>query len=218
MSTSVEEQRNNPLHGLSMEKLLTELVEHYGWKILYASMRFHCFKVNPSIEGSLKFLKKTEWARIKLENFYLSRFKRMPKPRDFEFDLAPRERGFSLHIVPREPMELTIESIELSQAKAASAHKERSQQKRDDREFSRHSRGASKHPYRDNQAGPQERPKDRRAKKAQKKAKSHPTIQATLGMSKKIGFGLRAPSFIASILLVFSLVPTLRVEMNRSNT
>jgi uncharacterized protein (DUF2132 family) len=168
MKPSVEEQRNNPLHGLSTETLLTELVEYYGWKILYAAMRFHCFKVNPSVTGSLKFLKKTEWARIKLENFYLSRFKRMPKARESEYDLAPRERGFSLHIVPREPMELTIESIELSQAKAASAHKEHSQRKRDDREFSRHSRGhdsrkdTSKHPYRENFA---ERPKDRRAVK-----------------------------------------------------
>ena len=169
MSASVEEQQNNPLHGLSMETLLTELVEHYGWKILHASMRFHCFDVNPSIAGSLKFLKKTEWARTKLETFYLSRFKRMPKPREFEYDIAPRERGFSLHIVPRDPMELTIESIELSQAKAASAHKERSQEKRDEREFNRHSRGgaggSSKHPYRDGTASPHDRPKDRRASK-----------------------------------------------------
>ena len=156
MNPSVEEQRNNPLHGLSTETLLTELVEHYGWKILYAAMRFHCFKINPSIKGSIKFLKKTEWARIKLENFYLSRFKRMPKARESEAQLAPRERGFSLHIVPRDPMELTIESIELSQAKAASAHKEHSQKRRDDRAFSRHARGDDKS---------QPRPKDKRSNK-----------------------------------------------------
>lgn len=174
MKPSVEEQQNNPLHGLSMETLLTELVEHYGWKIMHTSMRFHCFDVNPSIEGSLKFLKKTEWARIKLESFYLSRFKRMPKPRESEYDIAPRERGFSLHIVPRDPMELTIESIELSQAKAASAHKERSQEKRDNREFSRHSRGnsgggSSKHPYRDGSFENSERPKDKRANRSKEK-------------------------------------------------
>lgn len=161
MSVSVEEQRNNPLHGLSSEKLLTELVEFYGWKILYSAMHFHCFKVNPSIEGSVNFLKKTEWARTKIENFYLSRFKRMPKARESEYDIAPRERGFSLHIVTRSPMELTIESIELSQAKAASAHKERSQQKRDDRASSRAS-------Y-DN-----ERPKDRRANKSKPKEEEAP--------------------------------------------
>ncbi len=185
MKPSVEEQRNNPLHGLSTETLLTELSEFYGWKILYTAMRFHCFKVNPSVDGSLKFLKKTEWARTKLENFYLSRFKRMPKARDSEYDLAPRERGFSLHIVPREPMELTIESIELSQAKAASAHKERSQDKRDSREFSRHARGhdsrsndsrrgASKHPYRESFSESDERPKDRRANKNTEKSDDVP--------------------------------------------
>jgi uncharacterized protein (DUF2132 family) len=176
MNPSVEEQQNNPLHGLSMETLLTELVEHYGWKILHASMRFHCFDVNPSIEGSLKFLKKTEWARTKLESFYLSRFKRMPKPRESEYDIAPRERGFSLHIVPREPMELTIESIELSQAKAASAHQERSQQKREERSFGRNdvSRDSGKHPYRDGSASSNERPKDKRANKGKDKPEEAP--------------------------------------------
>jgi uncharacterized protein (DUF2132 family) len=180
MNPSVEEQQNNPLHGLSMEILLTELVEHYGWKILHASMRFHCFDANPSIEGSLKFLKKTEWARTKLESFYLSRFKRMPKPRESEYDIAPRERGFSLHIVPREPMELTIESIELSQAKAASAHQERSQQKREERSFGRSSHGndanrdSGKHPYRDGSATSNERPKDKRANKGKDKPEEAP--------------------------------------------
>jgi len=180
MKPSIEEQRNNPLHGLSTETLLTELSEFYGWKILYTAMRFHCFKINPSVKGSLKFLKKTEWARVKLENFYLSRFKRMPKARESEYDLAPRERGFSLHIVPREPMELTIESIELSQAKAASAHKERSQDKRNNREFSRNARGhdsrrdSSKHPFRDSFADSGERPKDRRANKNTEKSDEVP--------------------------------------------
>ncbi len=134
----LEEQQNNPLHGLKLEILLTELVEFYGWDILAAAMRFHCFKTNPSIEGSLKFLRKTEWAREKLEGFYLSRFKRMPRPTDEEFEMAPRERGFPLHIVPRDPMVLTIESIELSQAKAASAHKEKTSQRhspRSNRDF-----------------------------------------------------------------------------------
>lgn len=122
----IEEQQNNPLHGLKLEVLLTELVEFYGWDILSAAMRFHCFKTNPSIKGSLKFLRNTQWAREKLENFYLYRFKRMPKANDDQYELAPRERGFADGIVPREPMILTVESIELSQAKAASAFKEKS--------------------------------------------------------------------------------------------
>lgn len=122
----IEEQQNNPLHGLKLEVLLTELVEFYGWEILSAAMRFHCFKTNPSIKASLAFLRKTEWAREKLENFYLYRFKRMPKASDEQYQLAPRERGFAAGIVPRDPMILTVESIALSQAKAASAFKSKS--------------------------------------------------------------------------------------------
>ena len=122
----IEEQQNNPLHGLKLEVLLTELVEFYGWDILAAAMRFHCFKTNPSIKGSLKFLRNTVWAREKLEAFYLYRFKRMPRPNDEQYQLAPRERGFATGIVPRDPMILTVESIELSQAKAASEFKSKS--------------------------------------------------------------------------------------------
>ena len=125
----IEEQQNNPLHGLKLEALLTELVEFYGWKILAAAMRFHCFQTNPSIKGSLKFLRNTTWAREKLEAFYLYRFKRMPKPDDEQSQLPPRERGFAIGIVPRDPMILTVESIELSQAKAASAFKSKSSQR-----------------------------------------------------------------------------------------
>lgn len=120
-----EEQRNNPLHGLNLETLLTELVEFYGWDILATAMRFNCFKNNPNIKGSLKFLKNTVWAREKLEAFYLYRFKRMPKPDSTQYDLSPRERGFPAGITPREPMKLSHESIALSQAKSASAFKER---------------------------------------------------------------------------------------------
>lgn len=151
---SVELQQNNPLHGLKTETLLTELVEHYGWKILFAATRFKCFDVNPTIKGSLKFLQQTEWARLKLESFYLYRFKRMPKPNDAEFNLDPRERGFEHGIVPLSPMKLTIESIELSQAKAASAFQERQNDKHHSNHI-RHRSSAtneqgSKHPMREN--------------------------------------------------------------------
>jgi uncharacterized protein (DUF2132 family) len=122
-------QQNNPLHGLNLETLITELVEFYGWEILATAMRFNCFKINPTIKGSVKFFKNTAWAREKLEAFYLYRFKRMPKPNEAEYLLLPRERGFADGIVPLAPMQLTVESIELSQAKAASAFKEKSSEK-----------------------------------------------------------------------------------------
>lgn len=64
-------QENNPLHGITLEKLLTELVEYYGWDELGARINIRCFNDNPSIKSSLKFLRKTEWARVKVENLYL---------------------------------------------------------------------------------------------------------------------------------------------------
>ncbi len=126
----IELQKNNPLHGLKLETLLKELVDFYGWDILDTAMRFNCFHTNPSIASSVKYLKKTDWAREKLENFYLYRFKRMPRASSEEYELSPRARTFPHGLEPKEPMVLTVESILKSQAKAASAHKERSSRHR----------------------------------------------------------------------------------------
>ena len=123
---SIEEQQNNPLHGLSPEKMMTELVEFYGWKVLYAGMGLRCFKIEPTIPSCLTFLKKTDWARYKVENFYLYRFKGMPKARDEQFELKPRERGFANGIEPRKPVELTVEQMEHMVAKSAEARNSRS--------------------------------------------------------------------------------------------
>jgi len=67
-------QPNNPLHGLSLEKILIRLVEHYGWKQLHAEIRVNCFCNDPSIKSSLKFLRKTQWARDKVESLYINSF------------------------------------------------------------------------------------------------------------------------------------------------
>ena len=64
-------QDNNPLHGITLQKLLTELVEHYGWEELSYMVNINCFKKDPSIKSSLKFLRKTDWARIKVEQIYI---------------------------------------------------------------------------------------------------------------------------------------------------
>lgn len=64
-------QKNNPLHGITLEQILTKLVEHYGWDELGARINIRCFNDNPSIKSSLKFLRKTEWARTKVENLYI---------------------------------------------------------------------------------------------------------------------------------------------------
>ncbi|BAX52482.1 hypothetical protein PDPUS_1_01108 [Photobacterium damselae subsp. piscicida] len=64
-------QKNNPLHGITLEKLLTELVEHYGWDEFGYRINIRCFTHDPSIKSSLKFLRRTEWARTKVEQLYL---------------------------------------------------------------------------------------------------------------------------------------------------
>ncbi len=68
------EQPNNPLHRLSLEKIVTRLVEHFGWNGLYERVRVNCFKKDPSIKSSLKFLRKTQWARDKVEALYIETF------------------------------------------------------------------------------------------------------------------------------------------------
>jgi len=64
-------QKNNPLHGLTLEMILIRLVEHFGWEELGDRIRINCFISDPSISSSLKFLRKTPWARAKVEQLYL---------------------------------------------------------------------------------------------------------------------------------------------------
>ena len=68
----MSEQTNNPLHGVTLEQLLTRLLEQYGWEGLVQRIDINCFKSDPSIKSSLKFLRKTEWARKKVEHLYIS--------------------------------------------------------------------------------------------------------------------------------------------------
>jgi uncharacterized protein (DUF2132 family) len=68
----MDPQPNNPLHGITLERILTELVEHYGWEEMGKIVGIHCFISDPSIRSSLKFLRKTPWARKKVEALYLS--------------------------------------------------------------------------------------------------------------------------------------------------
>jgi uncharacterized protein (DUF2132 family) len=62
---------NDPLHGKTLESILTELVQHFGWEELGRIIRINCFTSNPSINSSLKFLRKTPWARKKVEDLYV---------------------------------------------------------------------------------------------------------------------------------------------------
>ena len=63
---------NNPLHGIKLEDIINHLVEHFGWEELSRRININCFKSNPSVKSSLTFLRKTPWARAKVEKLYLS--------------------------------------------------------------------------------------------------------------------------------------------------
>jgi uncharacterized protein (DUF2132 family) len=65
---------NDPLHGLTLEQLVVRLVDHYGWEALAGKININCFKSDPSIKSSLKFLRRTPWARTQVENLYLASF------------------------------------------------------------------------------------------------------------------------------------------------
>ncbi|CAM3855924.1 VF530 family protein [Flavobacterium branchiophilum] len=67
---------NNPLHGITLQKIIEFLVAHYGYETLGKNLKMKCFIENPSINSSLKFLRKTDWARQKLEKLYLKTIKK----------------------------------------------------------------------------------------------------------------------------------------------
>ena len=69
-----EPQSNDPLHGKTLESVLVALLNEYNWDGLHARIPVNCFKDNPSVKSSLKFLRKTPWARTRLETLYLNSF------------------------------------------------------------------------------------------------------------------------------------------------
>lgn len=69
--SEVEKNKNNPLHGVKLKNILEDLVKHYGWKKLSEIIDIRCFMFDPTINSSLKFLRKTPWARKKVEILYL---------------------------------------------------------------------------------------------------------------------------------------------------
>lgn len=73
---SEQNNSNNPLHGITLKDILNTLVENYGWSELGKRINIDCFNSNPSINSSLKFLRKTPWARTKVENLYIDMSKK----------------------------------------------------------------------------------------------------------------------------------------------
>lgn len=118
MNTDTDYQ-NNPLHGVSLKQLLTEIVDCYGFEILYAYLNINCFNNNPSVDSSVKFLKKTDWAREKVEAFYLYQFKSLPRASAEQFELPPRDRIVPQDQKPGQPAELSLEDAERLREKRA---------------------------------------------------------------------------------------------------
>ncbi|MFD2164946.1 VF530 family DNA-binding protein [Thalassotalea euphylliae] len=70
----MQNQPNNPLHGKTLENILTELVEKIGWERMGSTVNIRCFNNDPSIKSSLKFLRRTPWARTQVEEMYINVF------------------------------------------------------------------------------------------------------------------------------------------------
>ena len=68
-----DKQPDNPLHGITLETILIQLVDYYGWTELGKIIDIRCFNYEPSIKSSLKFLRKTPWARARVEELYLNK-------------------------------------------------------------------------------------------------------------------------------------------------
>jgi len=77
-------QPNNPLHGITLEKMVTDLSKHYGWEELGNLIKIRCFTYDPSVKSSLKFIRKTYWARLKVEKLYIKTFVTQPDKKEEE--------------------------------------------------------------------------------------------------------------------------------------
>lgn len=66
-----DQHPNDPLHGITLEQIVNRLVEHYGWEKLGEKIKIRCFSKDPSVKSSLKFLRRTPWAREKVEGLFL---------------------------------------------------------------------------------------------------------------------------------------------------
>jgi uncharacterized protein (DUF2132 family) len=75
----MQDQKNNPLHGITLQKMLEQLVDFYGFDTLGELIKIKCFTDNPSVKSSLTFLRKTDWARKKVEELYIDSISKFPK-------------------------------------------------------------------------------------------------------------------------------------------
>ncbi|PKH03291.1 DUF2132 domain-containing protein [Psychromonas sp. MB-3u-54] len=106
-----DKKPNNPLYGLKLELLLTEISEHYGWELLSEGMCIDRFQYHTGMKSTAKFLRNNQWAREKVENFYLYQYKNFPYPDNKQLAIPPRDRQIPSDQQTDEPADITEESI-----------------------------------------------------------------------------------------------------------
>ena len=79
LNSYMNSQPNNPLYGIKLEQIINDLVAHYGWEYMGYNINIRCFTQDPSVKSSLKFLRRTPWARTKVETMYLEMLKKQTK-------------------------------------------------------------------------------------------------------------------------------------------
>ena len=87
------QHKNTPLHGVKLEQIITRLHEAYGWDVLAEKVNINCFKKDPSVKSSLKFLRKQLWAREQVEKLYIAHVRKTEKPKQS----APTEDPWASH-------------------------------------------------------------------------------------------------------------------------
>ncbi|MFT7528238.1 MAG: hypothetical protein ACI9LY_003399 [Arenicella sp.] len=107
-----QQYKNHPLNGLGLRPMLNLLVDHYGWEILDQQININCFRSKPSIASSYKFLHRTQWAREKVEAFYLYKFMQYPRPTDEQHKFSPREREVDIQRVSETPAIIELDEAE----------------------------------------------------------------------------------------------------------
>lgn len=104
-----DKKPNNPLYGLKLDVLLTEISEHYGWELLSETLSIDRFQYHTGMKSTVKFLRNNQWAKEKVENFYLYQYKNFPYPDDKQLSIAPRDRFIPADQKAGEPAIITEE-------------------------------------------------------------------------------------------------------------
>lgn len=106
-------KQKNPLYGLKMDTLLTDISDHYGWICLSETLNIERFQFHTGLKSTIKFLRNNQWAKEKVENFYLYQYKNFSWPDDKQLSLPPRDRSLPEQPQATEPKEITEDVIKL---------------------------------------------------------------------------------------------------------